>query len=63
MIATAGAIAAVRRAMAERDPAEQARMADALVGDLLRMFCADESFITDLLTAPCPAAAPLTPST
>jgi AcrR family transcriptional regulator len=55
VIAAAGAIAAIRRAMIARDATEQARMADALAGDLLRMFGADESLITELLTAPCPA--------
>ncbi|GAA2513999.1 TetR/AcrR family transcriptional regulator [Winogradskya humida] len=49
VIAAAGAIAAIRRAMAERDPAEQARMADALAADLLRMFGAGESLIAELV--------------
>ncbi|GIM89968.1 hypothetical protein Ato02nite_017610 [Paractinoplanes toevensis] len=38
-----------------RGAAERARMADARAGDLLRMFGADESLITELPSAPARA--------
>lgn len=54
VIAAAGAIAAVLRTAASLDPASQARLADNLTRDLLRMMGAAETVIAHLLAAPCP---------
>ncbi|MEV0941653.1 hypothetical protein AB0I90_14895 [Micromonospora wenchangensis] len=56
VIAAAGAIAAVLRAAAHLDPPDQARLADHLTRDLLRMIGVTEALITDLLATACPPA-------
>ncbi|MFY1636863.1 TetR/AcrR family transcriptional regulator [Solwaraspora sp. WMMB335] len=54
VIAATGAVAAVLREVVRRGPAEQARLADALTRDLLRMLGAPWPLIDELLDVPCP---------
>ncbi|WP_431921495.1 hypothetical protein [Micromonospora wenchangensis] len=55
-IAAAGVIAAVLRAAAHLDPPGQARLADHLSRDLLRVIGVTGALIADLLATTCPPA-------